>query len=321
MTNNTMVLLGRIYRDSPQRFEQLVLALWEEGFEIPRLGLRFTQQERSFASVPDGIISQDSVKFVVETKLSNAFDTAQMRNHFLSLESAQHRFALMLGCGSVDGNSAEMDALRKEAADRGIALAIATFAGLIDRVRRLYLSHHEEMLELVDDYEAFCDSQDLLPQDQWTVFVPPCGQSFEHNISERLYYCPADRAIRSTRFLGVYAWKAVQAIGVIERVVVNPVIDREARSVRVAPGESALTEEQSERILCASDAAAALGWPITEGHKFFLCGAFEPTDFRKSTPGGIQNRRYLNLREVLGRQDVPHDLAALGAALRGATWS
>ena len=320
VTNNTLILLNRIYLDSRKRFEELVLSVWDRGVEAPKFGLKFTQQERGAASVPDGVISQDSVKFVIETKLHDVFDVGQVRRHFDELSRAEHRFALLLGSGVINTASAEMTALQREADARGIALAAITFAELVERVRKLYERHHEEMVELIADYEAFCDSRDLLPQDEWTVFVPPCGQSLSHNLSERLYYCQSERSIRRTRYLGIYADKSVQAIGRIARVVENPVVDLDQRTLLPEPGTAAPTADETERILRACEAARALGWEIEEGHKFFLCDELAPTDFRKRTAGGIQNRRYLNLRHLLAPQAVPADLDQLAASLRSLTW-
>ena len=139
VTNNTLILLNRIYLDSRKRFGEFVLSVWDRGVEAPNFGLKFTQQERGAASVPDGVISQDSVKFVIETKLHDVFDTGQVRRHFDELARAEHRFALLLGSGVIHAGSPEMTALRREADARGIALAAITFAELIERLSLIHI--------------------------------------------------------------------------------------------------------------------------------------------------------------------------------------
>jgi hypothetical protein len=317
VTNNALLLLQRVYQHSQLRFRELMLSLWENGHPIPDFGMRFGQQERGRASVPDGVLVQESVKVVVETKLGAVFDIDQVRRHFAELKGYKHRFALLLGTEQIDLSAPGYTDLAREADAQGIALAAVSFESLVAKVNALYGPHHEDMIGLVADFEAFCDGFQLLPTDKWTVFVPPCGTSLAHNISERLYYCPADRSVRKTRYLGIYAQKSIQALGTINKVISSPVVDLQSGTVQSALGDRLTTDEEA-RIARACVQAQRLGWTIDTGHTFFLCDALEATDFRKSSPNGIQNRRYLDLRKFV--DPVPSDLASLATALREATW-
>ncbi len=51
------------------------------------------------------------------------------------------------------------------------------------------------------------------------MFVPPCGVSLDDNLEFKLYYCPTSWTRRKTRYLGVYANKAVRAIGRVAKVI------------------------------------------------------------------------------------------------------
>jgi len=65
-------------------------------------------------------------------------------------------------------------------------------------------------------------------------------------------------------------------------------------------GRLSLSSSEQERISAAmAEAATTAEWDIRTGHKFFLCDDMEPTDFRKSSRGGIMGHRYFNLEETL----------------------
>lgn len=174
------------------------------------------------------------------------------------------------------------------------------------------------MLALVTDYELLYSGLDLLPRDQFTLFVPPCGQSFEANEKLRLYYCPATRSRRKARYLGIYTQKSVRAIGEIVKTVVCSV-DVPKCAVTVVDAGPSLTREEQQRIIEATIDARSHNWDITAGHKFYLCDTVEPTDFRKASPGGIMGHRYFDLEDVLG-SSLPHDVATLAALLRNHEW-
>jgi hypothetical protein len=149
------------------------------------------------------------------------------------------------------------------------------------------------------------------------LFVPPCGDSFEANCRFRLYYCPATRDHRESRFLGIYRDKAVRAVGEIVKVV-PCAVDTRQRLVTVVDRSGVLTHEEAERILNATSEARSRNWDLTSGHKFFLCDKLYETDFRKESRGGIQGHRRINLQEILG--DVPNNAGDLAKLLYAQTW-
>jgi hypothetical protein len=138
---------------------------------------------------------------------------------------------------------------------------------------------------------SFCSDLGLLPRDQYTLFVPPSGQSFEANERFRLYYCPATWSRRKAKYLGTYAQKTVRTIGqIVKRVVCA--VDLGAGTVTAADGQATtLTPEEQERILGATKEARARDWDLTTGHRFYLCDIFQATDFRKTSRGGIMGHR------------------------------
>ena len=79
-----------------------------------------------------------------------------------------------------------------------------------------------------------------------------------------------------------------------------------------------VTTDEAQRIVGATRAARQ-GWRVEQGHQFFLCDGFQPTSFRKTTPGGLFGHRYFDLVRVLGGP-LPRTLDDIAAALRNKSW-
>jgi hypothetical protein len=172
---------------------------------------------------------------------------------------------------------------------------------------------------LIDDFESFCSEHTLLRTDDVTIFVPPCGQSFEINVKHKLYFCPSDWSRRNVKYLGIYREKSVQYIGQISKTLHCERVDD--KLVNAGGGRLPLSSSEEERISAAmAEASATTGWDITTGHRFFLCDDLLPTHFRKSSRGGIMGHRYLNLQEdlpALRKMALPE----IATELRDITWS
>jgi hypothetical protein len=196
-------------------------------------------------------------------------------------------------------------------------MLVTTFEDIIDVMRRVLTERDDEMMELVGDFEEFCSISNLLPDDKFFMFTPPCGPSHAENESLKLYYCPATRSRRAAAYLGIYANKEVRAIGKIKKVVACT-IDLPSKTVLVLSGEP-ITGDETARILEASRLAPRHGWDVTTGHQFFLCDEWAQTSFRKSSPGGIQGHRMLDLRmEFSGK--VPTSVEEIANGLNGKVW-
>jgi hypothetical protein len=291
----------------------------DQEVELASSWLQFRQQMGTGRTVVDGFIAQDSVKIAVETKLAETFDAVQLEGHLAVFGAEQHKLLILLspllGANSVQ----QLASIRVHAAPRNIQVVHMSFEDIVEKARSCLSMHEEEMMALVNDYEAFCSNMNLLPKDKYTLFVPPCGQSFEENKEFRLYYCPATWTRRNAKYLGIYKDKRVQAIGQIAKVVACNV-DVDALVATLLPdGAETVTADEQQRIIGASRKALERGWDLSLGHKFYLCDALEETDFRKTTRGGIMGHRYFDLREILGGK-VPDNVGELAGRLRQCTW-
>ncbi|MEI6490090.1 MAG: hypothetical protein WCP52_14055, partial [Bacteroidota bacterium] len=93
-TNNTLLLLSRLYQDSPNKFKGFLNDLLDDN--DLEAGIQFNQQQKGKGSVPDGNLSQVSFKVVVETKLHKHFSLQQLTEHLNSFGTEQHQVLLSL---------------------------------------------------------------------------------------------------------------------------------------------------------------------------------------------------------------------------------
>ncbi len=320
VTNNTLLLLLRLREYSRFKFEKFMESLCgEQDVQLGSSWLRFQQQKGSGRSVVDGFIAQDSVKIAVETKLAESFNLEQLENHLAIFGEEQHKLLIMLSPSLGIISAQQLASIRERGKPKNIQIVHTSFDDIVSKVSECLSPHDEEMAALVDDYEAFCSDLGLLPRDKYTLFVPPCGQSFHDNEELRLYYCPATWNRRNARYLGVYKGRRVRALGRIAKVVACDV-DVQAGTVRAVGDETgSLTHDEEQRIIAAATRAQSYGWDLSTGHKFYLCDGMEETAFRKTTAGGIMGHRYFDLESVLGRK-LPDNLGELADELRRHTW-
>jgi hypothetical protein len=320
-TNNTLLLLHRLYDFSRFRFERFLSALLRdaatEAGSALVLGLQIKQQVGTGASIVDGYLYQDSFRIAIETKRSaDKFDADQLNRHLSAFAHSSGGFLILLCPERAQIDGPNWANLRDEATKKNVILVPVGFQNLIAAVRGCLNDYDEEMYALVTDYEEFCSEEGLLPVDKWTLFVPPCGLSHEINIADRLYFCPASWSRRKARYLGVYYDKAVRHIGTIVKVVECEVKDGDVISETMP-----LTAGERQRISHASLAAMdQQGWDLTTGYQFFLCDDMSDTMFRKSSPGGIMGHRYFDLRAYLS-ESVPTQLAEMAGRLRRHEWA
>lgn len=321
VTNNSLLLLSRLYEFSRFKFERLLgLVCAANDVDPPDIGLHFSQQIGTTASVVDGYVSQRGLHLAVETKLGENFSLGQLKRHMkIFREGRDQQFLLLLG--TTENPLSELQKREMELAlPKGVTMLCTSFEALIRLGKECLSDFDEEMHALFTDFESFCSGEKLLSTDQHTLFVPPCGISYEENLSCQLYYCPATWGRRKARYLGIYAKKAVRAIGIVNKVVECNVDLANKKLDILSLNGAELSQSEMARILKATQAVAERGtWDLTTGNKFYLCEQMELTHFEKTSSGGIMGHRYFDLKKILGGP-VPADLGKLAAGLGEKQW-
>lgn len=320
VTNNTLLLFNRLQHHNARVFEEVLREIVSNDDLV--VGALLTEQEESAGkTIADGVIRQRSFHIVLETKLYPSFSIAQLTGHLSAFNSstAELEVLLLLAPQEPAHLSQAYEAVQNYNSKRNksVQLAWTTFAQVVDRCRDAIPEHERVMVEMLDDYEDFCDSEGLLSKSDDGLLVVGCSQSLPDNLEYRLYYDPK-KSHRPAKYIGFYKDKAVQAIGILEKVVR---VDRTKSGLQVIDG-GALTDDEKDRIGRAMEHAHVYGWNITHGCYFFLAGDVVQTMYRKQTKYPLRNRRYFELRQELTldeKKPLP-DLKTLAKQLRNATW-
>jgi hypothetical protein len=307
ITNNTLLLLYRLYGEDRFRFQKFLKHILKEKNDasiddVEKVGLQIRQQVGIGQGVQDGYLYQEALHIGIETKrAAKDFRSDQLIRHVSAFQKEGGGFQILLSPTVVDLKHPSWTQLRSLAESKNVSLASITFEQIINSFRACLKPHDEEMHNLIDDFEEYCSSENLLDADRRMLFVPPCGKSFDINIEYNLYFCPSNWTRRSTRYLGIYKERAVHYIGEISQIIH---VEQEDENVlhffNGAREPININEEIKNRILNASRSArTSRDWNIMNGHKFFICTNMQATNFIESTPNGIMGHRYFDLGKYM----------------------
>ena len=290
-TNNTLLLISRLYAHDPSYLEAFLNDLVETG--TLGVGPSFIQQAtHEGASVPDAVIEQKSFKLVVEVKHHTEPTVEQLEEHLKAFGDEETQVLMLIT------RKEQSKAFKEELGDKVKSFNLANSKGVVDicvTFEQLIVSfgstladHDYEMQELLEDYESFCFEEDLLPrEDRWMRAVA-CGQTLEDNFELNLYYQPIGRSSREHRYLGVYKNKRVQGVGEVVNVVAADLSDEGIEIHGPADRERQPSPEQRKDIQKAIyNARERHGYDIATGHKFYLVDKFHKTDYRKESSGKL----------------------------------
>jgi hypothetical protein len=321
VTNNTLLLLSRLYFYNPMRLNALLNDLLADLPEV-EVGVSFIQQTGGAkgGSVPDGMLSQNSFRILVETKLAaEAFNREQLENHLKAFSRGGLNILLLL---SKDRPREEFlfelnEAVETYGAEKEVVVypAPVTFGELVASFRAALSDRDYEMQEMADDFEDFCSEEGLLADEKYRLRVMTAGWSFEQNVKYGVYFDESQRGFRTHSFLGLYKEKAVRAIGKVQKAVCANLRDDALQ----AEG-GALSKDETDRIKgIIMETAEQHGKDIATGHRFFLVDGFQETLFEKISKFPIQRCKFFDLRELLG-SNLPEALKDIATQLRTKTW-
>lgn len=305
-TNNTLLLLSRLYQESSNKFKGFLNDLLDDN--DLEAGIQFYQQQRGKGSIPDGSLSQVSFKVVIETKLHKHFSLQQLTEHLNSFQKEQHQVLLSLSPKQPD-NSLKTQ-IEKAVNDfnhqknTSIKYVPTTFQEIVSKFNNCLEAHDYELIEIIDDYEAYCIHDKLITDDDARMRVVTCGWTLQENLQFHLYYDPANRGYSEHSYLGIYSDKAVRGIGKIENIITANLLP--TGKLKIIDSTTTVTSQQQQNIINVIVAAKTNNnWSISNGHKFFCVEEFFPTNFRKTTKYPLQGRKFFNLKNLLQVTTLP----------------
>lgn len=317
-TNNTLLALRYFYQSSPFKLQRILNSLLEEDLSI---GLTFEQQVKGAGSIPDALISQQSLKLYIETKRGGDLDAEQIIRHLASMEhDGIGAGEVLMGLTKEPIDQKARNHLKEVAAKQAVTFAAVTFSQVVEALRAQCAPFDVDLNAVADDYEAYLSEEGLLEErNQWLIVVP-CGTSINENARFGLYYEPASRPCkRNHRFLGLYTQKAVAYVGVIFCIAVAS-FERDGRAEIVAEAGT-ISESDRTRIMEAVSMTSYYDLKETP-HRFYLVEEFVPLNLRKISAGGIMGLRYLDLTKLAPDYDQRSHYSAneLAKLLQGRTW-
>lgn len=303
VTNATLLLLSRLYHYSRIKFETAVNAILTESNLSLNIGVDFTQQQWGQRSVVDGVISQESFKVVIETKLYDNFSTDQLVRHLDALNGGySQKILLALSKSKVD-NTVKSAIIKTVQLDKykDIKFASTTYEDIYQIISSNLSEHDLEMKEILDDYISLCAEQGLTNIESRTLLVFTASESLKENLSYNIYYDPATRNHNSPfKYIGLYQNKTVVAVGKVEKVVY---CDYKNGNL-IATNDydlSLLSKSEYARIKDTIEKTSY--YDLKQGNKFFLVDKFYMTDFKKTSFSSIRAKRYFWLDEIEGFKD------------------
>jgi hypothetical protein len=156
-TNNTLLLLSRLYQESPNKFKGFLNDLLDDN--DLEAGIQFNQQQKGKGFVPDANLSQVSFKVVVETKLHKYFSVPQLTAHLNSFRTEQHQVLLSLSPKQPD-NPLKLQIeteVRKfnKVKNTAIKYLPTTFQEIVTKYKNCLEDYDYELIEIIDDFEAY----------------------------------------------------------------------------------------------------------------------------------------------------------------------
>lgn len=319
VTANAMLLLSRLYSYSSDKFFRFLKEyIFPDNFEAE---LQFTLQEKSDESVPDALISQPSFKIAVETKLYGQFTADQLQRHLKAFSNENYKVLVTL----------DPKALRKKVEDafnaylakynaetkQHICHKHLTFEQLVQSIKSVLDTNDYDMLEVLDDFEEFCYSENLISNDKYRMRMQLAGTTLQFNIEHGLYYDSIDRGFSAHRYIGLYSQKSVRAVGKVSAIVTA--IKSENGDLVYSEELGILTDERKTLIQKAVEDAAKYGYGM-ERTRYFFVEKFYQTDFKKVTPRAPMGSRMFDLSQILGTKTLPNT-EQIAQSLRGKEWT
>ena len=191
------------------------------------------------------------------------------------------------------------------AGENGITVVSKTFGELVEQLTNLHVSDIE-LRETLQEFSDFIFAQGLVPRTEQIMVAMLTGTSWRENFEHGVYYEPIERNAKWQRaaFLGLYHNKEISHVG---RIVcaVGVARDTSGEILFDKPEMGELGENRRQAVLSVI-AAAQKYYPGLENskHRYYVVDAFSPTDFHKTSPGGMMGHGYFDIEEISGARLV-----------------
>lgn len=317
VTNNILLMLSSLYEINPKYYEDYIKGLTEDTDQYEIIP-SFTQQVGNRGNgIIDGHIQLKASKIIIETKLHGLEWIDKLIKYTESFDSNEYKLLIHLSSARYSKSEViEIENKLKEL--EKVNFHSITYEDLVDQLKELannyQYDHHLQRLK--NNFENYCTGMGLMPKTNNMLRAMACGQSYDLNVKYQFYFDSASRGYSDFKFLGIYKWKSVRNIGLVENMIEADW--NELDGLIVKDSKYPVTKEQENRLIAAIKESVDDGWETNEDHRFFLLKNFTETDFRKVSPGGIFRVRYFDLENIL--DTITENTASIAEQLKSKTW-
>lgn len=292
--------------NSPDKFRMFINSILEDSGIVIDTTVAFQQQEKvASGRIPDGQITQDSFKIVIETKLYGQQNLPQIDGHLEAFSDEKTKIFLWIDKEEITeqykNQIQSIIGKYNKKNNTAIEFCSTTFVKICKCFIDTLDEYDFEMKTLGADFELFCSEMQLFNNANTKIRVVLTGKTLLQNLENNIYYNPVDRGYQKTKYLGLYNKKGVKAIGEIICVVDAKYDIRNKKFEHLTIHEGTLTDAQKttlEKVII--EGKKDFGYAIDDGHKFFFVSKYYNTDFIKTSKGGLMGQRYINLEEIDG---------------------
>ena len=318
VTANTMLLLSRLYSYDTNKLFRFLSNFLPETSSV---NLSFNLQNNNGCSVPDATIEQPSFKFVIETKLYSKFESEQLIYHLNSFKKQDYKILLTLDPRPLD-KVFEIELKKQlnkynEENNTNIIHKHLTFERLVNLAQEVIEDRDYDLKSIIDDYQDYCYSEGLIPDNWKRMRVQLAGVTFELNKSLNLYYDNAARGFSGHAYLELYNQKAVRAIGKICATVTAMYKNNE---LQFNVEDGSITPDMIEKIKIAIKQSKNFNYDLANfEHRYFFVEQFYETNFKKITPYAPMGTRFFDLCSILQTDTLPNT-EKIAEILSNKTW-
>ena len=327
VTNNTLLLFNRLYQHHTYRFKQFINLILEDSDLELDTTVKFSQQVKGISSVPDAIIEQESFKIVIETKLYSQQNLPQLLGHLNSFSNEDKQILLLINTNSISQiyrQQIEKEInLYNQSHKTSIQFAFTTFKEICKKFKEVLNPYEVEMIDLINDFEAFCYDANLLPHHESLMRSLLTSKTLERNFKYNLYYAPRTRNYRLHKYIGLYGAKAIRGIGEIS-CIIDADFNHDTQELDIINTlQGHLSPQQKQDIIdVIKEVLEIEGKNLgAEDQRFFLVKQFIPCEFKKITKGAPLGTRYFDLTQFIENFTDEMPIEEIAQQLNQATWN
>lgn len=320
VTNNVLLMLSNLYEINPKYYEEYIKGLTEDSDQYEVIPTFRQQIGNRGNGIIDGHIQIKASKIIIETKLHGLEWINKLVKYSQSFDTNEYK--LLIHLSSTRYPESEIEKIEKtlgKIKELGkVNFHSITYQDLVDQLKELANNYQYEhyLQRLNEHFESYCLGMGLMPRNNNVLRAMACGQSYDLNVKHKFYFDLASRGYSDFKYLGIYKWKSVRHIGLVENMIEADW--NEKTGLKIKNSKHPVSKEQEQKLIEAINESVDEGWGVETDHRFFLLSDFTDTDFKKTSPGGIFRVRYFNLESELGK--VPDDIKMIAEQLKTKTW-